>query len=155
MFTYVFNWFSSLLFIVYSLLTLSLHGFRKCLSKTKTKLIIFIVRFFPLSSQNLLVIPHVCVCIFFLSLQRQLFFFLFFSCLVFFFLFLCIFTSLVYFLSHIGSAHYFDFICCTRSLVSSSISIYTCTFTDVHLKVLNFRYTGTSWLERRREPDWW
>lgn len=45
-FTYVFRLVSIVTFNFYSLLTLSLLGFRKCSSKTKLKIINFIVRFF-------------------------------------------------------------------------------------------------------------
>lgn len=117
-FTYVFRLVSIVTFNFYSLLTLSLLGFRKFLSKTKLKIINFIVRFFHfhlkfVSNSALL---DSCLCMyFFLSLQMQLFFIWFFSYVVFFLFFFCCFILLVYFSCTLALHTFLILNCCTRS----------------------------------------
>lgn len=100
MFTYVFRLVSIVTFNFYSLLTLSLLGFRKCLSKTKLKTINFIVRFFHFHLKFVSNSAWLdsCLCMYFFYRCRcNLFFIWFFSYVVFFLFFLCCFILLVYF----------------------------------------------------------
>lgn len=101
MFTFVFRLVSIVTFNFYSLLTLSLLGFRKFLSKTKTKILYFIVRFFHFHlkfvSNSAWLDSCLCMYFFFFIAADATFFIWFFSYLVFFFFFLCCFISFVYF----------------------------------------------------------
>lgn len=156
MFTYVFRLVSIVTFNFYSHLNLSLLGFRNFVSKTKTKILYFIVRFFHFHlkfvSNSAWLDSCLCMYFFFIVAYATFFHLVFLlSCLLFLLSLLFYFFCL--FFLHIGSAQFSDFNWCTRSRFdypsytlselhngSSFISIYTFTFIDVHFsKVLSFR----------------